>query len=118
MKYKKITKEDVYSVLVSVAVDFLNPTFGLISLVEIAGFLKTSRYQVKKYMNILKVEGMVELDMYIEQSSCYEYDDCDSGLPYWGYRLTKKGRDTAIYKDRNKEASEIFNNSFNYKEAT
>ena len=54
MKYKKISKEDVYKKMVNISTDFWSPIGGVISLVNLANLLGTSRYQVKKYINELK----------------------------------------------------------------
>lgn len=97
MKYKKITCDDVYKVLVRVHLNIMG--FGCINVINIASLLKTSRYQAKKYIDELKRDGMVELEC-INLS-----DDEELYPPYWGYMLTEKGRDTGYY--RKSEEKEI-----------
>lgn len=108
-KYEKITKEQVLDVLYSVAMDFIAPD-SVINLVNIADHLKTSRYQVKKYMDELKEEGMVEL------KSTTAYKDEDSSLPYIGYTLTEKARTSEEYLKRQQENMDLIESCFGGKE--
>lgn len=105
MKYNKINQEDVYDILVGIAVDGMNP-ISAISITEMAHFLKTSRYQVKKYIDIMKQNELVELKM-------FNFND-DEGVypPYWGYTLTKKGRDTTKYKEKQQKAMKLMEECF------
>lgn len=110
--YKRITKDDVYALLVGTSLDFMNPIGGAISLVHLAKFLNTSRYQVKKYIDQLLEVGFVELKMFIIP------DEEELYPPYWGYRLTEKGKETTYYKTRYDEHEKIFNECFNISNET
>lgn len=102
MRYKKISKEDVYRTLVSTSLEIHNPMMGAINLVNIANLLDTSRYQVKKHIDALKEEGMVELKYFLLYS---EYDNLP---PYWGYLLTEKGKSTKYYKEEEQRLIKSF----------
>lgn len=82
-KYERITPWDVFGVLASCDLDFMNPIDGVINLVNIASFLNTSRYQVKKYMDYLVRIGVAEGTVVIIPSEYEPYP------PYHGYHLTK-----------------------------
>lgn len=99
-KYKKITKTDVFDMVMSITLDFMSP-LKTINLVNIASLLKTSRYQVKKYMNELKKEGLVELK--------YDTIHLEDELPilYWGYGLTTKGKETELFINKKKEYTKL-----------
>lgn len=100
MRYKKISKEDVFNLLVGTSLDFMNQMEGCISIKELSRLLKTSRYQVKKYMDELKRDNLVELRYYLLPiTTNYDYE-LEYRPPYWGYVLTNKGRETSIYKER------------------
>lgn len=90
--YEKITKEQVFKVLVGITLDFIAPDH-VINLVNIADFLKTSRYQVKKYMDELREEGLVEL----KTTMAYNSED-EPSIPYTGYQLTAKAKETDQFK--------------------
>jgi hypothetical protein len=115
MKYKKITKDDVYRILVNVALDISSPV-SIINISNIASLLKTSRYQVKKYIDLMVKDGVAELKFEMI------YDDEELYPPYWGYRLTPKGKDTDFYKNKDGENKKFFNLEteedidFNFKE--
>ncbi|MDR7856029.1 hypothetical protein [Tissierella sp.] len=105
MKYRKITQEDVYKLLVGISVSVMN-TFDCINIVNIASLLKTSRYQVKKYIDELKNQGMVEL-------VCVDISSEDEPYPpYLGYVLTKKGRDTHFYREAEQKETELIKEIF------
>lgn len=93
MKYKKVTKQDVYEVLVSVALDLSSHCGDPINVRNIASLLKTSRYQAKKYIDELKKDGLVKLTCFAIPSDDELYP------PYWGYVLTQKGASTDYYKE-------------------
>ena len=57
----------------------------------IADCLHISLYQCRKYMRQLVTEGLAV------RSSCPS-DSEDSSLPYHGFLITEKGRDTDIYR--------------------
>lgn len=105
-QYSKVTKEDVFNKLICAASDFLNPIRGTISLVELSHFLKTSRYQVKKHVNTLRSEGLIEL-------KCIpNWDEEENYPPYWGYALTDKGRETEAFKNSLFERCKILEECF------
>jgi hypothetical protein len=79
-KYKVITGTDVLDVLISVDLDAMSP-INCINLVNIAALLKTSRYQVKMYMDRLVSNGVAELHKTVIYGEDYV-------LPYCGYRIT------------------------------
>lgn len=105
MKYKKISKDCIYNLLVGIDLDIMNP-IRCINIMNMADYLKTSRYQVKKYIDILKNEGMVALKM-VDISS-----DEELRPPYWGYELTRKGRETEYYKQRAIEEDKLIKECF------
>ena len=106
MKYKKISKDDVYKVLVNVRIDISG--FNCINLVNIASFLDTSRYQVKKYIKELKNDGMVKLIYF----SYIDYYGEENIPPYWGYRLTEKGEDTDYFREAEKRELKLIEECF------
>lgn len=106
MRYKKITQDDVYKTLVSTSVDPMNPIGGIISLVNIASLLKTSRYQVKKYIDELKQIGFVEL-----KSVDISTED-EAYPPYHGYTLTEKGKNTDYYKKQDDLQEQLLRECF------
>jgi len=105
MKYKKIKQDDVYNILVNVAQDIMSP-IDVINISNIASLLKTSKYQVKKYIDIMVKDNMVELKCEII------HDEYEVIPPYWGYRLTEKGKDTKQYKAKQKRHLEIIEECF------
>lgn len=105
LKYKKISKDDVYSLLVKIDLDIMNP-IGCINIVNMAEFLKTSKYKVKKYVNALRNEKMIVLKMVDISSDEKLYP------PYWGYGLTDEVRSTEYYKQKSIEEDEIIKECF------
>ena len=107
--YARISKDDVYEKMVSCSLDFMNPIGGAINLKNLAELLKTSRYRVKKYIDELKIEGLVEL-----KCVAIPYDEYESDAypPYWGYVLTEKGRKTKYYKEQEKIEYELIKKHF------
>ena len=87
-KYKVISGLDVLRILIGVDLDIMSP-MHCINLVNIAHLLKTSRYQVKKYMDMLVNAGVAELALDFVAD---EYEFC----PYWGYRITERVRAESI----------------------
>ena len=69
-KYKQISPMDVGKVLVNISLDCMAPVDN-ITLVNIASLLKTSRYQVKKYMKLLVEYGVAEYSV----QSIYSEDE-------------------------------------------
>ena len=90
-KYRKITKEDVLDVLIDCNLSFINYT-DTVSIPNISYLLKTSKYQVRKYINELKKDGLVE-NGFIH---AMEYDTCH--LPTKGFLMTKKAEELEKYK--------------------
>lgn len=97
MEYKKVSRDDVYSRLIGLSFDWMNPMGGAINLVNLASLLQTSRYQVKKHIDELKRLRYVELKSFLIQ------DEDEIYPPYWGYVLTEEGRETDVYKKRLEE---------------
>lgn len=106
MKYSKVTEESVYKTLMGTSLDFNNPLDGVISLVNIANHLTTSRYQVKKHIENLKQNGLVEL------KCCIINDEYETHPPYWGYKLTEKARNTEEYKLEVQKGIELIKECF------
>lgn len=104
--YEKITKEQVFDVMVGITLDFIAPDH-VINLVNIADLLKTSRYQVKKYMDELREEGLVEL----KTTMAYNVDE-EPSRPYTGYRLTAKGMETEEFKQLQSEHLALIESCF------
>lgn len=109
MKYRKINKEDILELLIGTSLDFLNPLEGAVSLRDIKSFLKTSKYQVDKYIKILREEELITLKVYDIEDE-YEYYP-----PYWGYKITDKVKDSDKYIKRKTKHDKIFNECFNMK---
>jgi hypothetical protein len=106
MRYKKISEKEVFETLIQTNLDFMNPLDGAINLCNIAYLLKTSRYQVKKYIDSLKGKGITEL-------KCINiYSDEEIYPPYWGYVLTEKGKQTTEYKKFQEKHLEIIKECF------
>lgn len=106
MNYQKITQEDLYKLLARLATDCMNPIGGTINLKNLAQLMKTSRYQVKKYMNELQEKEFVEL-------VCLNLSDEEELYPpYWGYVLTAKGKDTDTFRKIEVEANKLFEAHF------
>lgn len=82
-KYEKIGPWEVFGILASCDLDFMNPIGGVINLVNIASLLKTSRYQVKKNIDYLVRIGVAESEMVMLPGEDELYP------PYHGYHLTK-----------------------------
>lgn len=106
MDYKKITQEELYDVLAELTTDCMNRFGGVINLKNLVHLMKTSRYQVKKYMDELKEKEFVEL-ICLNQSDEYELYP-----PYWGYVLTTKGKDTDAFRKKEIEANKRMEECF------
>jgi Mn-dependent DtxR family transcriptional regulator len=105
MNYIKVTKDDVYKIIVNNQVAIMCP-IKCVNLVNIANILKTSRYQVKKCIEELKADGLIELTFENVSNSEELYP------PYWGYTLTAKGIDTEYYREAEKKERELFEKCF------
>lgn len=106
-KYSKISKSDVYKLLIGFDLDYMNMGPNVINVVNIANILETSRYQVKKYINELLADGLIELKMEV-----FFDEEEGSSPPYWGYCLTNKGRQTQIFKEKKDKNEKLFNEIF------
>lgn len=102
----KTTEEDVYVKFVHLALDFMNPIGGAINLKNLSSLLKTSKYQIRKHVHALRDKGMVELKCF------YIPDEEELYPPYWGYRLTEKGRDTDYFRQENEKHDRILEECF------
>ena len=91
-KYKKITKEQVLGVLIHIHINFMNPT-DVISVPNIAYILKTSKYQVRKHIDVLKKEGLIQV-AYFPTSLIDE----ELSLPIKGFCITEKVEELEQYK--------------------
>ena len=58
--YRKITENDVFTVIIHVALDPFQHTEGVISAPNIADFLGTSVYQVRKHISELVKKNLVK----------------------------------------------------------
>lgn len=93
MKYSKINKDDVLK--------FLCTTCGYPCPAHfIAEIRNTSMYQVRKNLKQLKEEG------YVKIISISVGDDFN--LPYRGFHITDKTRETEIYKQASKKEDEYW----------
>lgn len=106
MKYRKITKEQVLNILIQCHISIMNPT-DVISVPNIAYLLKTSEYQVRKHINELKQEGLVQVGYF--PKSCL---DDEMTLPLKGFCITSKARESEQYKIAEKQEKEIIKKSF------
>lgn len=106
MKYAVITEDDVLELLVNAHLSYDNQTSSLVNLVNMAKLLKTSRYQVKKHIESLRKQNIVELG--------YHYVRCEEELypPYWGYRVTSAFRDTEYFNKEEKDYNEWMDGIF------
>lgn len=80
-KYKVISGIDVLNKLIQCDIDIMAP-IRCINLVNIADLLGTSRYQVKKYMDMLVENGVAEL------TTKHIPDEYENYPPYHGYQIT------------------------------
>lgn len=84
--YLKINELDVVNMIIRTSHDWQG--CGVISPSNIAHLLKTSRYQVDKYIKALKNKGL------LEYKSVMIGSDEDYYPPYNGYKLSKQGEIT------------------------
>lgn len=89
MKYVPTSPFRVFQILVSCEMDCTAP-IQCINLVNIASILKTSKYYVKKAMKVLVQKGYAQLEHEVIRED-------DFVLPYCGYGLTEKARNTPYY---------------------
>lgn len=103
---EKVTEDEVYAKFVDLSLNIMNPIGGAINLVNLSWLLKTSKYQTRKHVHTLRDKGMVEL-------KCFNipYDE-ELYPPYWGYRLTEKGRDTDYFRQENEKHERILEKCF------
>lgn len=94
--YLKINELDVVNIIMKTAHDWQG--CGVISPSNIAHLLKTSRYQVDKYIKALKDKGL------LEYKSVMIGSEEDYYPPYNGYKLSKQGEIT--YSKELKELEE------------
>lgn len=94
--YLKINELDVVNMIMRTAHDWQG--CGVISPSNIAHLLKTSRYQVDKYIKALKDKGL------LEYKSVMIGSEEDYYPPYNGYKLSKQGEIT--YSKELKELEE------------
>ncbi len=104
--YKKITKEQVLDILIKCHVNIMNPT-DVISIPNIAYLLKTSTYQVRKYMNQLKKDELVKIG-YLPTSA---FDE-ELSLPIKGFCITNKAKELEQYKIAEKAEHETLKRVF------
>ena len=95
-EYLKITEQDIINMIMRTAHDW--QSCGVISPSNIAHLLKTSRYQVDKYIKALKDKGLLEYKSVILWSEEEYYP------PYNGYRLSKHGE--IVYSKELKDIEE------------
>lgn len=103
---EKVTEEDVYAKFVNLALNIMNPIGGAINIVNLSHLLKVSKYQTRKHVHALRDKGIVELKCF------YIPDDEEIYPPYWGYVLTKKGRDTDYFRQENEKHERILEECF------
>ena len=106
MTYSKISAEDVYRAFVGAEVCIMSDS-GLMPVRLVAERLKTSRYQAYKQIRELVRQGILKTE--------FEYFDTDDdySLPYRGFVLTQKGRETDYYKEQAEREIEYINETFN-----
>lgn len=97
MKYKKITKAELFTFMAKRDTDFmlygLSPFGGVLPVKYIAQSLGTSVYQVRKNMRSLSDEGLVKLNTYNYS------DEYDCYPPVKMYSLTQKAREQEEVKE-------------------
>ncbi len=98
---KALTKESLLRLMCDVSVGIMNYT-DLISIPAIADYFNTTKYQVRKLMKELQREGLVESGI----ESCYS-DYCEQYFIIRGFRVTKTGMETDVYKQADKRENEI-----------
>lgn len=105
MAYRKIKKDDVLKLMIGISVNVMNPT-NVISVPTIANFLKTSKYQVRKYINELRNEGLVEVGVL----PCFDYEECQ--LPIKGFCITSNAEKLDEFKKQSKEELDLIKKHF------
>lgn len=105
-KYEKITKEQVLDVLIRCHLNVMDPV-DVISAPNIAYLLKTSEYQVRKYIGELKKDGLVEL-------AFLTILDEELVLPIKGFQITDKAKELDQYKIAERNEREIFKEIFGF----
>lgn len=108
MKYLKIDKDVLFFLMCEIDVDIMNAGYP-ISIPNCAELLKTSKYQVRKYMKELEKEGLVKsVCIYYDGRPDYETGELwDDARIMKGWELTEKGRQTEMRKERSKNMSRI-----------
>lgn len=105
MKYKKISKEELFTFMAKRDVDFmlyaLSPFGGVLPLRGIAQIMGTSIYQVRKYITLLANEGLVQLETY------HYMDEYDCFPPVTMYKLSEKAREREDVQRLKKEVTEL-----------
>ena len=89
--YRKITEEDVFTVIIHIALDPFQHTEGVISAPNIADFLGTSVYQVRKHISELVKKNLVE------RAAGYICSNEEICPPVNGYSITEKAAETKLY---------------------
>lgn len=89
---KYVTEYEVLSAFIDAALD-VSSFESVVSVVYVAKALRISRYRVKKLIDSLRNEGLLELHC-VNTS----WDGEDINPPYWGYMITEKAKETDQYK--------------------
>lgn len=103
-RYQKISRERLLSLMINISVSVCNPT-DVISVPVIARYLKTSRYQVRKYMKELESDGLVKTGVML-------YGDDECALPIRGFCITDKARGLEEYKLKETKEREFIEKFF------
>lgn len=109
-KYKIVSEMDVINIILRTSENWQG--CGIIAPSNIASLLKTSRYQVNKYIKSLKNKNLLDYKS-ILLSSEYDYYP-----PYNGYCLSKKGRAkfSKELKELSDKESELIKKHFTIKQ--
>lgn len=100
-KYNKVTKDEVYECAVRQSAT-IHPIYQT-SVPWVADKLKTSKYQVRKFVKQLCEEGLLK-----RSSTNPWYPEDGESLPLHGFTTTEKSRDTEIHKKIDKEICEFY----------
>ena len=115
MKYRKIDKDVLFFLICEDAVDIMSYGYP-VSIPNYAELLKTSKYQVRKYMKELEKEGLVKsVCMYYDGRPDYETGELyDEPKILRGWEITEKGRQTEMCKQRSENMSKIIKEVWGY----
>ena len=103
----EVLKEVVFKNLCNSAVAIMNIHTALVSVPYLANRLQVSKYMVRKAMDELRKEGLVESGI----DSWYD-SWCEEQILARGFRITQKAKETEIYKAALTREEELISECF------